>query len=39
MVLSPEDAEKNALLYYLCSLPIDESAGVGAKNAAYTSTL
>jgi len=37
--LSPEEAEKNALLYYLCSLPVDESAGVGAKNAAYTNTL
>ena len=37
-VLSQEDAEKNALLYYLCSLPIDESAGVGAENNAYSST-
>lgn len=41
MVLSPEDAEKNALLYYLCSLPIDDSfGGVGVdKTAAYSSTL
>jgi predicted esterase len=39
MVITPEDAEKNALLYYLCSLPIDESSGVGVKNAAYSNTL
>lgn len=39
IVLSPEEAEKNALLYYLCSLPIDESSGVGAENAAYSNTL
>lgn len=41
LVVSPEDAEKNALLYYLCSLPIDNSAGVEnvASSAAYLNTL
>lgn len=41
LVISPEDAEKNALLYYLCSLPIDgsDSAGVEASSASYSNTL
>lgn len=41
LVISPEDAEKNTLLYYLCSLPIDgsDSAGVAASSATYSNTL
>ena len=40
LVISPEDAEKNTLLYYLCSLPIDGSdSAVEASSATYSNTL